>query len=368
MKILRFYALRELLFPFLVSIVVVTFILLVGNLVILADLLVNKGVSLVDILRMLGLLIPRLLGFTLPAGVLAAVLLVFGNFAQHNEITAAKASGVNIIGIGVPVLIVGFILSLFALILNDQFLPRVTHAYRKARSEMLLKHPTAYIEAGRFIKVFKGYVILTQKVEGNRLEGITIYQLQDEKPTRTIMAESGEIISSEDDMTLTLKLYNGTSDEPNSENPDVFYKLDFKEFELPPISLGDTEISEGEKKNKDMTIDELILKLRGIKDTEDWADEKRLEVRTEIHRKIAFSFGSFVFVVIGIPLALLTRRGEAVVSFGLAAVVVVIYYAFFVWAKTSAIQGILPPVVALWMPNLVLLAVGIFLTKKVVHL
>ena len=111
MKILRLYCLRELATPFLLSLALFTFIFLVGNLVKLADLLVNKGVNLFDIAKILLLLIPQLVVFVLPTGALSSTLLVFGGFAQNNEITAIKASGINVLRVMIPVMLIAFLLS-----------------------------------------------------------------------------------------------------------------------------------------------------------------------------------------------------------------------------------------------------------------
>ncbi|MBI4115042.1 MAG: LptF/LptG family permease [Candidatus Omnitrophica bacterium] len=365
MKILRRYALRELLTPFLISLLFFTFIFLVGNLVKLADLLINKGVSLLDILKILVLLIPKLLSFTLPTSALTAILLTFGGFAQNNEITAMKANGVNLLSVMVPVLLASFFLSLVSLFFNDQIQSRAQFAYRQAVKDLLLKRPMAYLEAGKFIKDFQDYIILTQRLEGNRLYDITIYQPQEEgKATRTIIAEWGEIISSSDDKTLTLKLYNGTSDEPNPDDPSVFYKLNFKTFELPPIHLGKEDPSKISKKAKDMSLDEILYRLK--RDPEVIKNKGlRRELKAEFHKKISFSFAPFVFALVGLPLAVITRRGEAVISFSLAIGIVAFYYVFFVWSRAITLEGYLPPFVALWLPNLFMAGCGIFLIKRI---
>jgi len=168
--ILRKYCLRELVIPFLISLVLFTFIFMVGNLIKVADLLVNKGVSIFDVLKILALTVPSVLGFILPTGTLAAVLLVFGSFAQNNELIAMKASGINLCKVALPVVAVAFLLSLFSLFLNDQIQPRAMYLYRQLVREILVKRPTAYLEEGRFIKEFKGYILWINKVKGNRLE------------------------------------------------------------------------------------------------------------------------------------------------------------------------------------------------------
>lgn len=364
MRLLPKYTLQEMVIPFAISLVLFTFIFIVGNLVKMADLLINKGVNIIDILKILILLTPKLFGFILPTSVLTAILLTFGSFAQHNEIIAMKASGVNLWKIMTPVITLGFLISLIALILNDQVQSKASFSYRRAVKEILIKKPVAYLEAGRLIKDFRDYIILVQKIHGNQLEGITIYQPQNEKPTRTIIAEKGEIIASPDEKTLILRLYHGSSDEPNPDDPNVFYKLDFKTFELPPIDLG-LEEAPTNKKIKDMTLDEIMVKIRqNARKTRDDFDLLNI-LRSEFHKKISFSFASFVFTLIGLPLAIITRRGEAVVSFCLAMGIVSVYYILFVWASTMGSHGIWHAGVALWLPNLLLLVIGAFLLRKV---
>ncbi len=365
MKILQRYVLRELVFPFAISLILFTFIFIVGNLVKLADLLVNKGVSIFDILYILMLLTPKLFGFILPTSLLTAVLLTFGALAQHNEIIAIKACGVNVWKIMAPIVALGFLVSLIALITNDQIQSKASFAYRRAVKNILIKKPMAYLEAGRLIKEFREYIILVQKIEGNRLEGVTIYQPQTNKPTRTIIAERGEIISSPNDKTLVLKLYNGSSDEPNPDDPNVFYKLDFKSFELPPINLG-TDEAPMNKKIKDMTLDEIMVKIRQNSKKTKEDGEALNALRSEFHKKISFSFASFVFTLIGLPLAIITRRGETVISFCLAMGVVTFYYILFVWTSTLGTYGVMPPGILLWLPNIFLIGIGVHLIKRVV--
>lgn len=366
MNILRRYCFKELIYPFLLSLFLVTFIFMVGNLFDLADLLVNKGVSLFDILKLIILMIPSLLGFILPTAVLTAILLVFGGFAQNNEINAMKASGVNLVRLVLPVVMIGFLLSFLSLFLIDQIQPRSDYQSRQLVRELVVKRPAAYLESGRFLKDFQGYTFWINKIQGNRLEGVTIFQHEEDKPTRTIIAEWGEVLSGTNQKTLSIKLYNGTSDEPNPDDPSVLYKLNFETFILSDITIGKPR-GGVQKKEKEMTIDELLYRLKNNEEVKSNPKKKR-ETESEIHKKISFSFATFVFVLIGLPVAIITRRGEALISFSFAMVVVAIYYVLFVWGRMMAIHGYLPSWIALWLPNFILLAVSAILIKKMVQL
>jgi len=195
MKLLRSYTLRELVVPFTVSLIVFTFIFSVAYIGKMADLIINKGVNIFDILRIFVLLIPRLLAYTIPTSTIAAVLLVFGSMAQNNEIIAMKASGINIFYLLLPIIIASIVLSICTLIMNDQIIPKTHFAYRKAFKNLLIKKPLSAIEAGRFIKEFDGYVFFIREIDGHDLKNVTIYIPQDDQPTRTIIAERGEIMT-----------------------------------------------------------------------------------------------------------------------------------------------------------------------------
>lgn len=364
MKLLRKYALKQLILPFFMALGLFTFMFLVGNLVRLADLFLNKGVNILDIGKLLILLLPKLMGFTIPMSALTAVLLVFGGFAQSNEIMAMKASGVNILRVMIPVILLSLLLSVFSLFLNDQLISKTRYAYRQVLRNIFLSKPSAYLEPGRFIKEFKDYVILIQEINGNKLKGITIYQTEADKPIRTIIAERGEIASSPEEKLLSLKLYHGMIDEANLEDPNVFYKLDFETFVLPPLYTGDQAPQKGEinKKTKDMSIDELMMKL-----PREQEKKVRRQIESEMWRKITISMAPMVFVLMGLPLALITRRGEPIVSFAVALALISIYYVFFVWTDTMAVQGILHPAIALWLPDIILASLGGFLLLRVVR-
>lgn len=365
MKLLRSYTIRELVTPFCLALLFFTFIFIVGNLVKIADMIINKGVNFLDVFRIIVLLVPRLFSFTLPTATITAILLVFGTMAGNYEIIAMKASGINIFRVVLPVILISIVLSIVSLIMNDQILPKTHFAYRQAVKNILVKQPLAYIEAGRFIKEFDDYVIFVRKIDGNELKNITIYIPQEGQPTRTVLAERGEIITDPVKKTISLRLYNGTTDEPDPDDPGVFHKVDFKMTELPPLHVGDT--GKLGKKTKDMTIDELVYEMREDQKLHLGSTDLMNKLKAEIHNKVAFSFAPFVFTLIGIPLALITRRGDVLVGFVLSMMIITVYYVLFAFAKTIAVEGVLLPALALWLPNILLILIGIVLMVKVVR-
>jgi len=119
MKILRDYFLREFIGPFFLALAVLTFVMLLGNLIKIAELVINKGVDIYSVAKLFIFMIPYLLTYIVPISSLAAILLALGRLSSDNEITTIKASGVNIFNLIVPLLVVGLIFRLVLVIFND---------------------------------------------------------------------------------------------------------------------------------------------------------------------------------------------------------------------------------------------------------
>ena len=361
MKILRNYFLKEFIGPLFLALCVLTFVMILGNLVKIADLVINKGVAIYSVGKLFFFMLPSLLTYTLPIAALIAVLLALGRLSSDNEIVAIKASGVNIFTLILPLLIVGIILSLVLVIFNDRVVPYAHYATRKTLVDVGVKNPTAYLEPGIFIDSFQKYVLFIYGIEENKLTNVRIYEPQGEgKPTRTIVAKRGEFIAVPEKNMIKIKLMDGTSDEPDPENPSNFYKLNFKTYFM---ALNLTQAQDKDKigkKTKDMTIPELRNEINKLK--KENIDPAPLF--TEINKKISLAFSCLVFILLGCPLAIITRRREKSINFGIAFLIVGIYYLLLMGSEALSLQGYADPKIAMWIPNIILGIIGLLLTYR----
>ena len=364
MKLLRNYILIEFFTPFFSSLVSLIFVMLLGRgLVQMADLIFNKDVDIFLVLKLLFYSFPYLLTFIIPISVLVASLLAFGKLSLDNEIMAIRTSGVSMVKIVTPLVAAVSILCLSSFILSDRVASTSLHAYRRLLTQIGIESPQAALEEGVFIKKFKNFVIFIYEMDKNKLKGIRIYQPQEGKPTRTIIAQKGELISMPEANTIMLKLIHGVSDEPDPKDPAKLYKLNFRTYILPLNISNVKEAREVSKKPKDMRISELQdeierLGKEGIVAT--------YPLSAEIHNKYAIAFSSLAFLLIGIPLGITTRRSEKSISFGISLGLMTFYWLLLIGGKTLAQKGMVPPFFALQFSNFVIGSIGVFLFYRLV--
>ena len=110
MRLLRSYILRLHLVPFLLGFGVLTFLMVMDTLFDYLDLIVNRGVPVLTVVELFTLSLGYIVALTVPCAVLVAALMTFGRLSQDNEITALRASGVNLLSV-----LIGPILAAFAL-------------------------------------------------------------------------------------------------------------------------------------------------------------------------------------------------------------------------------------------------------------
>lgn len=360
MRILRNYVLIECIVPFFLALSVLTCVFLLGNLIKLTHLVINKGVPLSTIGTVFLLYVPVLLGYTLPIACLVAVILAFSRLSTDNEILAIRACGIYLRNLFLPLLVVGLILSLFLFILNDRMIPYSHHQQRTMLKTLGTSNPTALLEPGVFISSFEGQIIFIHKIENNKLYNVTIYQPQpDGKPTRTIIARRGEFTAVPKDDKIILKLIDGTSDEPDMKNPNSFYKLNFQTFFM-TLDISDKK-KEIDKKPKSMTLKELrqeIDKLNRL------LVEDTSRLKTEIWRKITWSFSPLVFILLGFPLAVITNKREKSANIIIAMLCAVGYYLLSLICESLSMQRILPPEIIMWGPNAVAGIAALYLNVR----
>ncbi|MDD2331230.1 MAG: LptF/LptG family permease, partial [Candidatus Cloacimonetes bacterium] len=84
-------------------------------------------------------------------------------------------------------------------------------------------------------------------------------------------------------------------------------------------------------------------------------------LQVEYHKKYALSFAIIIFVLIGIPLGLMTRSSGIGMAFSVSSIIFLIYYVALTGGEQLADKGIVSPFWSMWLINLIFLIVSIIL-------
>ena len=89
----------------------------------------------------------------------------------------------------------------------------------------------------------------------------------------------------------------------------------------------------------------------------------KLKMQSELHSRFAFPFAALVFAVVAVPLGMQNRRSGKSAGFSTSIGILLAYYVVQSLLRTLAEKGSLPPVLALWLPNIIFMALGWFLLR-----
>src|SRR5687768_7047990 len=102
----------------------------------------GKGLPMGVILEIMALSVPHIVALTLPMAVLVAVLYAFSQMTADNEITALKASGMNLLRLQGSLVMAALVIAAFMLYFNDRILPETNHRLKVLLMDVQRKSPT----------------------------------------------------------------------------------------------------------------------------------------------------------------------------------------------------------------------------------
>lgn len=354
-RILSLYIIREIASLFLLGIMVFTLILLMGRLIKLTDLVVARGVPLAEVSRMILYLMPSFLVFTIPMAFLLAVLLAFGRLSADNEITVMKAGGISLMQLMPPVLVCGLCAALLTLAASTVGVPWGNSAFKELSFAVLKQNVAATIREKVFWDDIPGIVMYTDHYdeEHHTLKGVIIYDGRDTARPLTIFAADGLIGGGSDRSDIRLVLNNGSI---HSAGVSEEYRL--VHFGKYTMTIGVSGQGSGIGRTElEMSVGELHRQI----DSPETTKQLRLKMQSELQSRFAFPFASLVFAVVAVPLGMQNRRSGKSAGFSTSIGILLAYYVLESLLRTLAEKGGLPPVLALWLPNMIFLGLGSYL-------
>src|SRR6266446_4221635 len=227
MKLIDKFVSRELLVNVLFAIAVLSLVLVVGNIFRkLLPLLVNHDVPVEYLLAFIAYVFPFSLIFTIPWGLLTAILLVFGRLSADNELIALRSNGVSVPRVAVSLAVIALICTGICLWLNVSVAPAAQERLRSSIFDLATRNPIALFGGDQVIDQFPGRKIYVGKKEGNKLENILVFQMDEhDLPIRVTHARTGMLETDLPNKRLLLHLYNARYQERDAKDPYNLYKV-----------------------------------------------------------------------------------------------------------------------------------------------
>ena len=327
-------------------------------------------------LELIALLIPGVLPYALPLGLLTGVLLAFGRMGSQQELTAMKAGGLSLGRIARPALLLAAALALLSAWLNLEVAPDANTEYRRLLVGSAKDNPASVIVPGQLNRQFPGMVIRASARDGEVLRDFWLWRVDDRgRLVQTVHAREARLaraVSKAGEGVLRITLTDARLDtRPAGDQtflqPSSFATADTSTLEFPASGI----FKDGEnfqRKLRWLTTQELLVAIERGWDVPAGADAATLErgrmvAKTQLMAHLASAFSVFSLAFLAVPLAVRVGRAETFVNAAVALAIALTYYLLTSMAgyvKDPAYR----PDLLVWLPNLIVVTLGWFLLRR----
>lgn len=365
MRLISRSVLREVWPPFLLGFTAYTFILLLRTIYFLADFFVRRSAGFGKVVWLVLLSLPWIMVLTLPMAFLLGILIGIGRLSGDSELIALRACGVGLSALYQPALALAAVLSVGVFAIYNLVLPRANDALSRSMARLAATSVVNIVQPRVFREARPGLTLFFDRTatDGRTLEGVFVKLGEEyEKDNRVIVARRGALTLEGD--RLWLDLFSSTLHDYDPADPSR-YRTNRNQAQrilvAGDIGTSPTAQISYEKSLRSQSLGELLETARRMRTQS--AENFRL-AWVEIHKKFAIPFACFAFAAIGIPLAETSRRGGRGSGFAISLAIIVLYYVLLSTGETWAEEGKLPPALAIWLPNALLLAAGMAAIRR----
>lgn len=376
--ILHRYVFFELAGPTLLGLLVFTFILLATHLFRLTDLLLNRNLELPLFLSFVSTLLPPFLILTAPMALLVGVLLGVGRLAADNEIMAMRTSGVHLVGVFTPVFVAAVILTGLLWAANRSWVPGLMDMNRQLLN--LIRYRVASsIEPGRMIAppsdtdvalYYQRRNPLTWRMEGLTLK-VVVRDAKDGGEKTQILATSreGHIETDSNRGEMQVILSDGTLHNLDSATTAPDYRYVVAAFDELRWRV-DMEAGERRtRKSPEQSSAYLAERIRtGQSEIGRPIDRKKIDaMAAELHQRRSIPLACVAFALLGVPLAIRVRPTGKAIAFSIAFGLIFFYYVMLKWGVSLSQNGSAAGAVVVFLPNILVGGVGVFLLFRILR-
>ncbi|MFO0909172.1 MAG: LptF/LptG family permease [Isosphaeraceae bacterium] len=396
--ILQRYVIGEVLRAFVMAVLTMTIIFVLFMVMAEAT---KLGLSPRDILALVPFIIPSTLPYTVPVSMLFAVTVVYGRLASDNEIVAVKTAGLSAWTVLLPTILMGAVLSGGLLFLSSTAIPRATHNARMAIFKNLEEMFYKLLKKDReFNNPSWPFLIKVRDVQDKTMLQATFKHRSKGGPDPFDMVVSAKkAVLNFDFKRGVARVYLDGAEVWGGKQDDIVIIND-REFEM---ELPEKNSPGFEKRIQEWTSAELVqeqAKFRqklaterkrqairasfefasGRTDRIVWPDvteafreygywtRKLYEYETEKQLRVAQSFGTLLFVLLGAPVGIRFAKRDFLSAFITCFVPIILaYYPLMLLGVNIGKENIVDPTIALWAGNLCLFSLACMSIRPVLR-
>ncbi len=361
-NIINRYIFKELISPFAISLFFLTFVFLMTRIPDITNMVVNYNADISSIGLMIIYTLPRFLEFTIPMSVMISVLLTFMRMSGENEIVALKGAGISLYKFLPPVLVFCFLSVFLTMCITVFGVSWGKLSIKKKTIKLARTSIDSALQARQFnsnikdIMIYVGHVDIKTK----ELKNVFIEDRRSKGVVSISIAPKGKVIQLANENIYTIRLYNGIINMVNIKDNSVSH-LGFSDYDIniDLVTLNQTN----RKISKSLDEKSLIELARfigaGIKD-------KALlnEALMELHEKFAIPFACLSLGILAFPLGIQSASMRKSSGFTLGISFFILYYLLLALGWSAGENGDYPPVIGMWLPNVIMGIIGVFFLIK----
>ena len=363
MTILTRYTLKQIWIPALMAAAVISFVMMLGAIGEKVQFLLEERpivqITLFDISRLSVYSIPSMTGFIFPVTFLLGIMLTFGRMAQTSELTAAKAAGIPLRRLVLPIVGMGAAVSAACFLLLDQGQPWAFRKVNQLGSEMLLRVTLDAVPVGVMHEYGEWRVYIGQRDSDRTLHNVIVLQdkadgIQAFYARRARVYREGgvsrlemEAVRLVEDDTRTTTVASTTLTLP----------------ELKAFALDDSERRGWALRR--MLREEAVLENAYAETSNEHIRDNLEGLRMEIGERLAFPLMCLAVSIVAAPIGARARRSGRSYTFVSGVAIVAAYFILRTLLKDFPPPSLPAAIVIAQIPNAALIAAGVLLIWRV---
>ena len=347
-----------------------TFVLVLDLARPLFEFLVRDSGSPRMVAELFALVLPQALPYAIPLGVLVGTLITLSRMSSDGEVTAMRAAGVSGRRVAPPILAFGFVMTLVAAAASLWLTPWSIRERYRIQNQLISGQLTAEVQARVFQEQFPNSILYISDIPPSTttrwhrifLADVTPSSDRGDSPRVTLASEAIAVPDAAQNR-IQLSLSNASTYEAGKDSSE--YKV--------TSSPARDQMLQAQRNNGVVPSRPVIemdsgplYKLaygggrasRELTSGDKPDPERRLEARIELHQRLALPFACMLLALTGIPLGVGSRRSGKSSAYVLTVALALLYYTGLINAINLGRQGILPPGLAVWIPDLLFAVLG----------